>query len=91
MRANYAELSEKLVASMFEACIARDIDAVMAYFADDAVFDWFNGQRFESKAAIGEAMVTAFAGVEALHQGTGAKVQPPAPGLLPTWWPCPCR
>ena len=29
MRANYAELSEKLLASMFEACIARHIDAVM--------------------------------------------------------------
>jgi ketosteroid isomerase-like protein len=44
---------------MFEACNARDIDAVTAYFADDAVFDWFNGQRFEGKAAIRDIMATA--------------------------------
>ena len=60
MSANDAELDQNLLAGMFEACNARDIDAVTAYFADDAMFDWFNGQRFEGKAAIRDIMATAW-------------------------------
>ncbi len=61
------ELSQDLLETMVEAYNARDLDAVMSFFAEDAVFDWFNGQRFEGKAAIRAVMANAFDAVDALH------------------------
>ena len=39
-----------------------DLDGVMAYFADDAVYDEFNGVRHEGKAAIRAAFEPQFSG-----------------------------
>jgi uncharacterized protein (TIGR02246 family) len=39
-----------------------DLDAVMAFFADDAIYDEFNGTRSRGKAAIRAAFVPQFRG-----------------------------
>ena len=40
----------------------NDLDAVMSFFADDAVYDEFNGTRNEGKAAIRTAFTPQFTG-----------------------------
>jgi ketosteroid isomerase-like protein len=52
----------------------RDLEAVMAYFTDDAVFDsprgpdkW--GTRFAGKARVREGLAARFAGLPQLHYG----------------------
>jgi len=53
----------------------RDLDAVMAYFTDDAVFEsprgpdaW--GTRFEGKERVREGLAARFAGLPELHYGS---------------------
>ena len=53
---------EDLVIGFTEAFNHDDLDAVMAYFADDALYDAFNGTRSWGKAAIREAFVPQFRG-----------------------------
>jgi ketosteroid isomerase-like protein len=53
------------VAAAFDA---HDLDAIMAHFADDAVFDWPRGpepwgNRVVGKEAVREAFATRFAGI----------------------------
>jgi ketosteroid isomerase-like protein len=52
----------------------HDLDAIMAFFADDAVFEsprgpdpW--GRRFEGKAAVREGLAGRFAGIPDVHYG----------------------
>jgi ketosteroid isomerase-like protein len=52
----------------------RDLDAVMSYFTDDAVFDsprgpdpW--GRRFSGKDEVREGLAARFAGLPQLHYG----------------------
>ena len=56
-----AEL-ENLVIRFTEAFNQEDLDAVMGFLAEDAVYDQFNGARAEGKAAIREAFVPQFRG-----------------------------
>jgi len=56
-----AEL-ERLVIDFTEAFNREDIDEVMSYFADGAVYDEFNGARSEGRAAIRAAFEPQFAG-----------------------------
>lgn len=53
---------EDLVIGFTEAFNRQDLDAVMAYFADDALYDEFNGARSRGKAAIREAFEPQFRG-----------------------------
>ncbi len=53
---------EKLVIDFTEAFNREDIDAVMSYFADDAIYDEFNGARHVGKSAIRAALVPQFRG-----------------------------
>jgi ketosteroid isomerase-like protein len=53
---------EALVVQFTEAFNREDLDAVMSYFADDAVYDEFNGKRNQGKAAIRQAFVPQFRG-----------------------------
>ncbi len=53
---------EKLVIDFTEAFNREDIDAVMSYFADDAVYDEFNGTRNVGNNAIRAAFVPQFRG-----------------------------
>ena len=53
---------EKLVIDFTEAFNREDIDEVMSYFADDAVYDEFNGVRHRGKEAIRAAFVPQFRG-----------------------------
>ncbi len=53
---------EKLVIDFTEAFNREDIDAVMSYFADDAVYDEFNGTRNVGHSAIRAALAPQFRG-----------------------------
>jgi ketosteroid isomerase-like protein len=52
----------ELVLQFTEAFNRDDLDAVMAYFADDAVYDEFNGTRSRGTAAIRAAFEPQFRG-----------------------------
>ncbi len=53
---------EALVTEFTEAFNREDIDEVMSYFAEDAVYDEFNGVRNVGKEAIRKAFEPQFAG-----------------------------
>ena len=53
---------ESLVISFTEAFNREDIDEVMSYFAEGAIYDEFNGVRNEGLAAIRKAFEPQFAG-----------------------------
>lgn len=53
---------EKLVVDFTEAFNREDIDDVMSYFADDAIYDEFNDIRHVGTDAIRAAFVPQFAG-----------------------------
>ena len=53
---------EKLVIDFTDAFNREDIDEVMSYFADDAIYDEFNAVRHEGKAAIRKAFEPQFRG-----------------------------
>ncbi len=64
-------ITQELLSKMFAAYNALDVDAVLEFFADDAVFDHSTGpeiygQRFEGKSAIREIFKLAFESVEHL-------------------------
>ena len=52
----------KLVIDFTEAFNREDIDEVMSYFADDAIYDEFNAVRHDGKEAIRESFVPQFRG-----------------------------
>lgn len=56
-----AELEERTL-RFTDAFNREDLEAVMAFLADDAVYDQFNGVRAEGTAAIREAFVPQFRG-----------------------------
>ena len=53
---------EKLVTDFTEAFNREDIDEVMSYFAEDAIYDEFHGGRHVGKAAIRDAFIPQFRG-----------------------------
>src|SRR5689334_3201173 len=53
---------EALVLAFTDAFNRDDLDAVMAFFADDGVYDEFNGRRNVGKAAVREAFMPQFRG-----------------------------
>ncbi len=53
---------EELVIRFTDAFNREDLDGVMAFLADDAVYDQFNGARAVGKAAIRAAFVPQFRG-----------------------------
>ena len=56
-----AEL-ERWVIDFTEAFNAENLDEVMSYFADDAIYDEFDGTRSVGKAAIRAAFIPQFEG-----------------------------
>lgn len=56
------ETLEKWVQEFTEAFNRDDLDGVMSHFADDAVYDEFNGHRAEGKAAVRAAFEPQFRG-----------------------------
>ena len=57
-RQRLAELARRFVTAFND----NDLDAVMSYFADDGVYDEFNGKRNRGKAAIRAALLPQFTG-----------------------------
>ena len=53
---------EKLAIDFTEAFNREDIDEVMSYFADDAIYDEFNAVLHQGKAAIRDAFIPQFRG-----------------------------
>jgi ketosteroid isomerase-like protein len=53
---------EDLVLRFTEAFNREDLDGVMAFMAEDAIYDEFNGKRSEGKAAIRAAFEPQFRG-----------------------------
>ena len=51
-----------LVLRFTDAFNHDDLDGVMAFFADDALYDEFNGRQSRGRAAIREALVPQFRG-----------------------------
>lgn len=51
-----------LTTRFIEAFNRNDLDTVMSFFTDDAVYDEFNGKRNEGKAAIRAAFTPQFTG-----------------------------
>ncbi len=53
---------EKMVIDFTEAFNRENIEEVMSYFADDAIYDEFNAVRHDGKDAIRESFVPQFRG-----------------------------
>src|SRR5688572_13301596 len=53
---------EEIVISFTDAFNREDLDGVMSFMSDDAIYDEFNGTRSEGGAAIREAFVPQFRG-----------------------------
>jgi len=52
----------ELTAQFMRAFNNHDLDTVMSFFADDAIYDEFNGTRNEGKVAIRAAFTPQFSG-----------------------------
>jgi uncharacterized protein (TIGR02246 family) len=52
----------ELTAQFMQAFNTHDLDTVMSFFADDAIYDEFNGTRNEGKVAIRAAFTPQFSG-----------------------------
>lgn len=68
------EPSTETLRAITDAFNRHDLDAIMSYFADDAVFEsprgpdaW--GRRFEGKAAVREGLAARFSGIPDVHYG----------------------
>jgi ketosteroid isomerase-like protein len=64
----------EILQAIAEGFNAHDVDAIMAFFAEDAVFDsprgpnpW--GTRFEGKSEVAEGFAARFAGLPDVHYG----------------------
>lgn len=69
-----SSLSVAVLHEFLDAFNRHDLDAIMAFFADDCTFfmprgpqPW--GQRFEGKAAVRDALGTRFSGIPDVHYG----------------------
>lgn len=67
----------KTLKDILDAFNRHDLDAIMGYFAEDAVFEmprghdpW--GQRFVGKAKIREGLASRFTGIPDVHYGDDA-------------------
>ena len=68
--------SVKILEEITDAFNRHDLDAIMAYFTDDAVFEsprgsepW--GRRFTGKDAVREGLAARFSGIPDVHYGEG--------------------
>jgi ketosteroid isomerase-like protein len=68
------EVTVETLQEVLDAFNRHDLDAIMAHFAEDAVFEsprgpdpW--GTRFEGKAAVREGLAARFTGIPDVHYG----------------------
>ena len=66
--------SVETLKAITDAFNRHDLDAIMSFFSDDAVFEaprgpdrW--GRRFEGKAAVREGLAMRFTGIPDVHYG----------------------
>ena len=67
-------VTSETLKAVLDAFNAHDLDAIMAFFADDCSFDmprgpdpW--GQRFRGKTAVRQALASRFQGLPDVHYG----------------------
>jgi ketosteroid isomerase-like protein len=73
---NHAAASVATLEAITDAFNSHDLDAIMAFFAEDCSLDmpkgpepW--GRRYSGKAAVREGLATRFAGLPDAHYGEG--------------------
>lgn len=78
---------EDLVVRFTEAFNRDDLDGVLSFMADDAIYDEFNGRRSRGKQAIREAFVPQFRGDfgRILFQTEDLFVDPESDKVLIRW------
>jgi len=69
-----AQPTVETLKAIADAFNRHDLDAIMAFFTDDAEFDSPRGQdpwgrRFEGKAAVREGLAMRFSGIPDVHYG----------------------
>lgn len=74
---NGTAITARTLEQVLEAFNRHDLDAIMAYFADDCSFDFPRGpepwgQRFVGKEQVREALVGRFKGIPDVHYGDGS-------------------
>ncbi len=76
-----------LTARFVEAFNSNDLDGVMAFFADDGVYDEFNGRRNVGKAAVRAALEPQFNGAfgEMKFLDEDMFVDPDAGKVMASW------
>ena len=72
-----AEPTVATLKAITDAFNRHDLDAIMAFFADDAVFEsprgpGARGRRFEGRAAVREGLAARFSGIPDVHYGDDA-------------------
>ncbi|MGH7914213.1 MAG: nuclear transport factor 2 family protein [Candidatus Binataceae bacterium] len=82
-RAHLVDLTSRFV----EAFNRNDLNAVMAFFADDGVYDEFNGRRNAGKAAVRAALEPQFNGAygEMKFLDEDMFVDPDAGKVMASW------
>ncbi len=82
-RAHLLDLTQRFV----DAFNRNDLDGVMAFFAEDGVYDEFNGQRNVGKAAIRAALEPQFTGAfgEMKFLDEDMFVDPDAGKVMASW------
>jgi ketosteroid isomerase-like protein len=71
---NVSDPNVETLKAITEAFNRHDLDAIMAFFTDDAVFESPRGpepfgRRFEGKDAVREGLAARFAGIPDVHYG----------------------
>jgi uncharacterized protein (TIGR02246 family) len=76
-----------LTARFVEAFNSNDLDGVMAFFADDGIYDEFNGRRNVGKAAVRAALEPQFNGAfgEMKFLDEDMFVDPDAGKVMASW------
>jgi ketosteroid isomerase-like protein len=71
---DHGRVSVEMLREVLDAFNRHDLDGIMAYFAEDAVFEsprgpesW--GTRFVGKAAVREGLALRFSGIPDVHYG----------------------
>ena len=68
------QVTVETLKAILDAFNRHDLDAIMAFFADDCTFDMPRGpdpfgQRFVGKTAVREGLASRFAGIPDVHYG----------------------
>lgn len=61
--------ADETMQALLDAFNAHDLDAIMAFFTDDCVFETPRGQRLSGKSQVREGFRARFDGIPDIHYG----------------------